>query len=293
MKILVTGINGRLGSAIAQLATERGHEIVGVSRSGWADDEPIPAGVTFHQLDTANVEAMTELMKGCQAFIHTSGLHGAHLKTHTLADFLDINVTQVSRLLLAAHSVGLNRICLSSTLQVQCGYTQRASGSMILEETMPCRADTAYSISKRSMEVLGEEMSRVYGLSVVSLRLGAFGYLADADLGPKLLNLAITSTDAARATYLAVERTGFSGEPIVIAPSVPFSQADVNEGTTTPGAVVERYFPGAIGILKQAGLSVSPGNFYSVCSIRRAKALLGWEPTFTFEDWLKLKGWSR
>lgn len=253
----------------------------------------MPSAVTLHSLDTANIDAVKELMTGCDAFIHTSGLHGAHLKTHSFADFLDINVTQVSRLLLAAHSVGISRICLSSTLQVQCGYTQRASGSMIIEESMPSRADTPYSISKRTMEILGEEMARVYGLSIVSLRLGAFGYLKDAALGQKLLNLSITSTDAARATYHAIERTGFSGEAVLIAPSVPFSQADVNEGTISPETVVERHYPGAVEVLKNEGLAVASSNFYSVCSIRRAKVLMDWEPNFTFEDWLKLKGWKR
>lgn len=292
MNILVTGINGRLGTAIARLAAQRGHEIVGVSRSGWPADEPLPASVTTHQIDTADIDAMKELMSGCQAFIHTSGLHSAHLKTHSPGDFYDINFTQVGRLLHAAHAVGLKRICLSSTLQVQCGFTQRASGSMILEETMPSRADTPYSISKRCMEVLGEEMARAFGLSIVSLRLGAFGYLEDAALGPGLLNLAISSEDAARAAFLAVEKTGFTGEAILIAPSVPFTQADVVEGLQSPETVVERHFPGAVEILKREGLALAPTRFYSVCSIRRARTLLDWEPSFTFADWLRLKGWQ-
>ncbi len=292
MKILVTGINGRFGIAIARLAAERGHEIIGVSRSGWPDAQPLPPGVTSLKLDTADIPAMTELMQGCQGFIHTSGLHGSHLKTHTLGDFLDINVTQVGRLLSAAHSVGLSRVCLSSTLQVHCGYTQRASGSMILEESLPPRGDTAYSISKRTMEILGEEIARVYGLSVVSLRLGAFGYLDDAALGPKLLNLAISASDAARAAYLAVEKSGFQGEAIIVAPSSPFRQQDIAEGLLNPEAVVERYYPGAVAILQREGLPVTAAQFSSVCSIRRARLLLGWEPQITFESWLRLKGWT-
>lgn len=292
MKILVTGINGRFGTAIARLAAERGHEVIGVSRSGWPDSQPLPAGVTSLKLDTADIPAMTDLMRECQGFIHTSGLHGSHLKTHGLGDFLDINVTQVGKLLTAAHSVGLKRICLSSTLQVHCGYTQRASGTMILEESLPSRGDTSYSISKRTMEVLGGEMARAYGLSVISLRLGAFGYLEDAALGPKLLNLAISATDAARAAYLAVEKSGFQGEAVIIAPSSPFRQPDIAEGLLNPEAVVERYYPGAGAILKREGLPVTTAQFSSVCSIRRARLLLGWEPRLTFESWLRMKGWT-
>ena len=292
MKILVTGINGRLGTAIARLAAERGHEVIGISRSGWPPDQALPPGVSTQQLDTADLEGMKSVMDGCQAFIHTSGLHSSHLKTHSLGDFLDINVTQVGRLVSAARSVGITRICLSSTLQVQCGYTARASGSMIIEESMPSRADTSYSISKCAMEVLGREMARAFDMSIVSLRLGAFGYQEDAALGPKLLNLAISSTDAARATYLAVEKTGFEGEPILIAPASPFTQADIIEGIQDPGGILEKYYPGSCATLQQEGLTIAPSHYYSVCSIRRAKQLLDWEPSFTFESWLRLKGWQ-
>ena len=292
MKILVTGINGRLGTALARLAAERGHEVIGISRSGWPSDQALPPGVTTKQMDTADLEAVKSLMDGCQAFIHTSGLHSSHLKTHSFGDFLDINVTQVGRLLSAAHSVGLTRICLSSTLQVQCGYTQRASGSMIIDESMPSRADTAYSISKCAMEVLGREMARAFGLSLLSLRLGAFGYQEDSALGPKLLNLALSAADAARAAYLAVEKIGFEGEPILIAPASPFTQADVIEGIQDPEGILEKYYPGSLAILRREGLAVAPSNFYSVCTIRRAKLLLDWAPGFTFESWLRLKGWQ-
>jgi nucleoside-diphosphate-sugar epimerase len=292
MKILVTGINGRLGMEIARLAAERGHEIIGISRRGWPTDQPLPSGVRNREIDTADLEGMKALMEGCEAFIHTSGLHGAHLKSHSLGDFLDINVTQVGKLVSAAHSVGITRVCLSSTLQVHCGYTQRASGSMIIEESMPSRADTSYSISKCAMEILGREMARVFGLSIVSLRLGAFGYLKDAELGPKLLNLSISLTDAARAAYHGVEKIDLQGEAVIIAPSSPFTQSDILEGIQNPSVPLEKHYPGATAILEREGLPIEPAQYYSVCSIRRAKLLLGWTPHFTFESWLRLKGWQ-
>jgi nucleoside-diphosphate-sugar epimerase len=291
MKILVTGINGRLGKAIAGLAEGRGHSIIGVCRRGWNEAEPLPAGVTVHAGDTADADRMGELMQGCDAFVHTSGLHSAHLKTHSLADFLDVNVTQVGTLLLKAKAAGISRVCLSSTLQVHCGYDQCASGSMIFEESMPSRADTPYSLSKHLMEELGVEMARMTGLSIVSLRLGAFGYLPDDKLGVSLLNLAITSTDAARAVFHAVERGGFAGEAVIIAPAVPISQSDLVAGQRDPQSVLEKYYPGASEILTANGQTLTPSRFSCVSNIRRAEALLGWKPTFTFGDWLKSKGW--
>lgn len=292
MKIFLTGISGRLGRAIASLAASRGHEIVGIGRRGWTQPEPLPRNVTALAADSSDLAEVEKLMTGCDAFIHTAGLHSSHLKTHALADYLDVNVTQVGTLITIAHRLGIRRIALSSTLQVHCGIHCAASGSMIIDESLPVRPDTPYTISKCLMETLGRELARILGLSLVSLRLGAFGYIEDAELGLKLLTLSITPEDAARAVLLSVEKDGFRGEPIIIGPSGPFSQADVEKAGEHPRDVLEKHYPGASGILEKEGIVLSTADFQPVISNRRARILLGWEPEFTFSDWLRLKGWK-
>lgn len=48
MRILVTGITGRLGQMVARGLLERGHEVIGIDRRAWAD---APAGVEMHSVD--------------------------------------------------------------------------------------------------------------------------------------------------------------------------------------------------------------------------------------------------
>jgi UDP-glucose 4-epimerase len=48
MKVLVPGVTGQLGRIVAQKLVERGHEVVGIDRRGWA---LAPPGVTVHQVD--------------------------------------------------------------------------------------------------------------------------------------------------------------------------------------------------------------------------------------------------
>ncbi len=48
MKVLVTGISGKLGKLVARRVTERGHHVRGVDRRPWAN---APAGVEVVQAD--------------------------------------------------------------------------------------------------------------------------------------------------------------------------------------------------------------------------------------------------
>lgn len=48
MRILVTGITGRLGQMVARGLLDRGHEVIGIDRRSWPD---APAGVEMHSVD--------------------------------------------------------------------------------------------------------------------------------------------------------------------------------------------------------------------------------------------------
>lgn len=48
MRILVTGITGRLGQMVARGLLDRGHEVIGIDRRPWPD---APAGVEMHSVD--------------------------------------------------------------------------------------------------------------------------------------------------------------------------------------------------------------------------------------------------
>jgi len=62
---------------------------------------------------------------------------------------------------------------------------------------------------------------------------------------------------------------------------------------TQPEAVLEKYYPGAVPIVKQRGIKITSDSFWPVAGIRKAKMMLGWEPTFTFETWLTEHGWKK
>lgn len=48
MKVLITGIAGKIGQLVARLLLEHGHEVVGIDRRPWPD---APEGIVLHKLD--------------------------------------------------------------------------------------------------------------------------------------------------------------------------------------------------------------------------------------------------
>ena len=102
MKLLVTGVCGNLGKAVAKEASAQGMQVVGADIAPWPDDVELPANVTVHNVSYEDTDAMRPLLAGCEAIIHGSGLHGGHVATHSLEQFLQANVVSVARLLEAA-----------------------------------------------------------------------------------------------------------------------------------------------------------------------------------------------
>lgn len=66
MRIAVLGCNGRVASRIVNEALDRGHSVVGIDI---ALKDTTPKEVDFHQVDMCDVEGLTNVIKGCDAYI--------------------------------------------------------------------------------------------------------------------------------------------------------------------------------------------------------------------------------
>ena len=290
-KLIVTGVLGRLGRAIAAEASARGWSVVGVDRVAASGEMPDNVETVLGSFEDFTL--MATLMKDASHLIHTSGLHGGDVATHTLPEFIRSNVENAARLIELALEHKIRNICLSSTMEVLVGRDWSASGCSVLDEMSPLQTDSAYSISRSLQERLAGEMSRRRDISVSLLRYVAFGYCEDHELGASLLARRITARDAARAALLAVGKDDLRGEVFNIGPQSPLTNRDIVEALVDPRGVLEKYFPGASEVLDKSGLSISAEHFWPVTSIAKANRLLNWQPEFTFETWLGLHGWTR
>lgn len=290
-RLFVTGICGRLGRALTAEATAQGLNVVGLDRIPWPDTVERPEGVEIHTGTLEDEELLDQLMEKSTHFIHTAGLHGENLQDHGLPDFLRSNVESVACLIEKCLKNNIRNICLSSSMEVLVGRDYRASGAAVLDDDAPLRTDSAYSLSKALMETLAQEISHQRDVSITVLRYMAFGYRTNERLGLGLLSRYLSSEDAARAAIRAVFADGMKGEIFHIGPKSPLTNSDILQALKSPGEVLEKYYPGSVEVVERAGHKLSPEMFWPVVSIEKARRLLGWEPQYTFESWLKHHGW--
>jgi uncharacterized protein YbjT (DUF2867 family) len=75
-RLLVTGASGFIGRAICSLAADRGHDVVGVSRSGAPD--PAHPGVEWIAADVFEPEGWNAALEGTDAVVHSIGIIEEH-----------------------------------------------------------------------------------------------------------------------------------------------------------------------------------------------------------------------
>ncbi len=165
--ILITGVTGFIGSAIARCLVERQDiRIRGVSRN--LAPEP-PAGIEAIAADLVEDTDVSELLKGIDVVIHTAG------RAHVMRDYAPdpfieyrrANVESTVRLARQAASAGIRRFVFISSVKVN-GETASLGFPFTADQT-PGPKD-AYAVSKYEAEVELFNIAEETGLEVVVIR---------------------------------------------------------------------------------------------------------------------------
>ena len=174
MRVLVTGANGFVGSALCPHLIELGHEVVPVVRrqSSIADE------IIVH-----TVESWKAALKGCDSVIHLAGR--VHLmkdqEQNPMQAFRVSNVDNTIELAKCAVEAGVRRFVFMSTIKVNGEETSPGCSFRPEDTTDP---KSPYAISKWEAEQGLFEISERTGLEVVVIRpplvygCGAKGNLA-------------------------------------------------------------------------------------------------------------------
>lgn len=113
MKVLVTGGGGFLGQAIVRRLLERGEEVSVLNRSRYPDLETL--GVTCHQGDIADPEAVMAAARECEAIVHVAARAGPGLFR---PDFERPNVAGTRNVLAACRAHGIATLVHTSSPSV-------------------------------------------------------------------------------------------------------------------------------------------------------------------------------
>lgn len=288
MKFLVTGSSGHLGEALVRTLREDGHDVVSL--------DLLPSPFTTHVgtiIDRAFVHAR---MSGVQCVLHCATLHKPHIATHARQDFVDTNVTGTLNLLEEAVSAGVESFIYTSTTSVFGDALLPPPGApaaWITEDVRPVPRNI-YGVTKAAAEDLCQMFHRNQRLACIVLRTSRFFPEPDDDRETReaydnanakvneFVYRRVDVEDLVSAHLLAVEKApdiGFAR--YIISATTPLLPEDVTELRADAAAVVRRRVPVYEAEYKRRGWKMFP-SLGRVYDNGRARAELGWRPTYDF-----------
>ena len=288
MTILVTGSAGHLGEALMRTLGEARRSVRGI------DVKPSPFTDAVGSIcDRAFVQRS---MNGVQAVIHTATLHKPHVATHSVQDFIAVNITGTSILLEEAVAAHVEAFVVTSTTSTFGAALTPSAGepaAWVTEDVVPVPRNI-YGVTKVAAESLCEMIYRRRGLPVIALRTARFFPEADDDAAIRrryetanaqaneLLHRRADIADVVSAHLLAVERArelGFGR--YIISATTPFTPADLAALRHDAAELVCRLFPQCEALYAARRWSLFP-EIERVYVNARARTELGWQPKYDF-----------
>ena len=161
--VLVTGSAGRVGQAVVKELLARGHAVRGFDRvpsPGLAD------GIVGNITDAAAVQ---RAMAGVKTLIHLAATPD---DADFLTELLPNNLTALYLVMEAARAVGVQRLILASSGQVNWWQNEKDRGPWPIRVEHPVSPKYWYAATKMFMESIGRSYSEIHGMSVIVARLG-------------------------------------------------------------------------------------------------------------------------
>jgi nucleoside-diphosphate-sugar epimerase len=277
--VLLTGSDGRIGSAIMQDLLAHGYQVTPV------DKFPMHKW-SAKIVDCEDLGQVVSMMKGHDAVIHMAAI--PHPLSHPAEVVFRNNAISTFNILQAAAILEVKNVVLASSISAlgTVNMVQHFNPLRVpVDEDHPLLSQDAYGLSKMVGEILADGFSRrIPDLSLASMR---FSFVIDEDAResymrnpknqPHLDDLLagvfwtyIDARDAAASCRLAMEADFVGHEAFYInAPKIS-SVRPVEE-------LLEKYYPGNYPVAEHIRGSASPFD----CG--KAERLLGWKAAYDWE----------
>jgi len=215
-RVLVTGLNGAVGSAIRPALEER-YDVVSLSRGGV---DGLPPERNF-KADIADMEAIGPAFEGVDTVVHLAadgGVQSPHRMDTPWPSMLRNNIIGTYNVFECAAQAGARRILFASSGATTNGYEELSPyreivqgeydrvpvpWPMVTHESEP-RPITLYGVSKLYGEDLGRYYALKRGLSVVCIRIGGLNP-EDLPRNAREKSILITHRDMSQMTVRCIE----------------------------------------------------------------------------------------
>lgn len=288
-KAVVTGGAGFVGSHIVGALLERGYDVHVIDNfAGGRMEERINADATYHDVDVCDHEKILPLIAGASYVFHEAALPRVQFSIEHPLETYRVNVLGTASVLRAAHQGGVQRVIYAASSSA---YGDQET--LPLSEDLPVDPKSPYGLQKYVGELSCRMWSEVYGLSTVSLRYfnvygphfdpeGAYALVIGKFLKQRQAGEPMTIAgdgshtrdythvkDVVDANLRAAESSKVGkGEVINIGAGKNVSVNDLSAMIGGPTVHVEPRLEPA----------------HTLADNRKAKELLGWEPTVRLED---------
>jgi len=288
-KAVVTGGAGFIGSHIVDGLLERGFEVHVVDNyASGKKEERINPKATYHEVDIRDYDKLAPVIAGADYVFHEAALPRVQFSIENPELTFSVNVGGLVSVLRAAHEGGVRRLVYAASSSA---YGDQAK--LPLSEEMSAQPKSPYGLQKYVGELSCKLWHDVYGLETISLRYfnvygprfdpeGAYALVIGKFFKQKKEGTPLTITgdgtqtrdfthvsDVVRANLLAVESPKVGkGETINIGAGRNVSVNDLAAMIGGPNTHVEA--------------RLEPHD--TMADNRKAKELLGWEPSVKLED---------
>jgi UDP-glucose 4-epimerase len=167
MKTLVTGGAGFIGSNLAGLLLEEGHDVLVFDNlsSGYRENLDALPRARFVEGDVRDAAALAAAADGCEVIFHLAASVGNTRSIEHPVDDSEINVIGTLRVLEAARHAGARKVVFSSSAGIF-GELK----TIPIREDHPAEPDSPYGASKLGAEKLCLAYAKLYPLDCVCLR---------------------------------------------------------------------------------------------------------------------------
>lgn len=226
--VLITGANGRIGSALAKYLDALGEESYALRladlRGGSGRDV---------SLDVTDPAACRKACEGMDTVVHLAGVPSPE---SPFEEILSNNIIGTYNVFRAAADAGVRRVVFASSAQAVEGYPLDVQ----VQTDMPVRPKNLYGVSKAFGEALAAYFAYQEGMETVAVRIGAFEHAKDwIEMGSRDLSAWIEPSDLCALLVRCME-TKLVGQPFAIAHGISdnsFKRLDLTDTCSRFGYV--------------------------------------------------------
>jgi nucleoside-diphosphate-sugar epimerase len=298
-RFLVTGGAGFIGSTLTRAIVERGGEVRVLDSFLTGSEENLAdlPDVEVVRGDIRDLDVLRMAMKGVERVLHQAAVPSVPRSVRDPLLSHEANVTGTLNVLIAARDAGVPRVVCASSSSV---YGDDPTLPKV--ETLPPRPLSPYAVTKLTGEQYCSVFHRLYGLETVALRyFNVFGPRQDptsdyAAVIPKFIAL------LARGERPTIEGDGSHSRDFTYVDNVVQANLRAAEAPGIGGEVFnvacgQRHtiLDLAMALNRILGTTIEPvfgeprrGDVpHSLADIGKARRMLGYEPTVSFEEGLE------